>query len=170
MALVSASCPIHSLYLDHQGWLNGWLRGKMGCSNAAADLTQDTFVRVLASQLGEHEMRAPRAFLATIARRLLIDRVRRQTIEQAYLAELVALVDPLGGFPSPDEILAAVQLMALIADALDGVPPKAGEAFLLHYLDGLPHREVAEQLGVGPRMVRKYLAQCLLACARAAQP
>ncbi|WP_416390945.1 sigma factor [Alloalcanivorax xenomutans] len=35
------------LYSDHHGWLLGWLRKKLGCSQHAADMAHDTFVRVL---------------------------------------------------------------------------------------------------------------------------
>ncbi len=105
----------------------------------------------------------PRAFLSTTAGRLLIDRARRQRIEQAYLAELALAMEGCA-HPSPKETLMAMQALAQIAAALDGLPPKPREAFLLHYLDGLTHAAVAQSLGVSDRMVRKYLALALLHC------
>ncbi|WP_277422996.1 sigma factor, partial [Pseudomonas viridiflava] len=36
-----------ALYHDHHRWLNGWLRQRTDCPHNAADLAQDTFVRVL---------------------------------------------------------------------------------------------------------------------------
>lgn len=44
-----ANC-VAEWYQDHHGWLCGWLRGKLGCAYSAADLAQDTFVRVLARE------------------------------------------------------------------------------------------------------------------------
>jgi RNA polymerase sigma-70 factor (ECF subfamily) len=38
---------VAALYTDHHGWLQGWLRRKVGNAFDAADLTQDTFVRIL---------------------------------------------------------------------------------------------------------------------------
>ncbi len=153
-------------YRAHHGWLTAWLRRKLGCAHSAADVAQDTFVRVLASRetlrmLGSIEK--PRAFLSTTAGRLLIDRARRQRIEQAYLAELALAMEGCA-HPSPKETLMAMQALAQIAAALDGLPPKPREAFLLHYLDGLTHAAVAQSLGVSDRMVRKYLALALLHC------
>lgn len=50
-----------ALYSDHHSWLQGWLRKKLGCSQHAADLAQDAFVRVLL--LAEpHNIQEPRAF------------------------------------------------------------------------------------------------------------
>ncbi|KPW15236.1 RNA polymerase sigma factor, partial [Pseudomonas cannabina pv. alisalensis] len=35
------------LYSDHHSWLQNWLRKKTGCSQRAADLAHDAFVRIL---------------------------------------------------------------------------------------------------------------------------
>ena len=48
--------------------------------------------------------------------------------------------------------------------ALEGLSPRARQAFLLHYLDGEPQAVIATQLGVSTRMVHKYLVQALLHC------
>ncbi len=41
---------VSHLYQDHHGWLQGWLRRRLGCAENAADLAQDTFARLLASR------------------------------------------------------------------------------------------------------------------------
>ena len=43
------SNPVEVLYNDHHHWLTGWLRRKLGCPDNAADLAQDTFIRVLSA-------------------------------------------------------------------------------------------------------------------------
>lgn len=158
---------MHALYSQHHGWLHGWLRKKLGCSHNAADVAHDTFLRILASRdalLGMHE---PRAYLTTTAKRLLVDRARRQCLEQAYLAELALAVETEAGYPSPEDILVALQALEQISAALQGISAKACEAFLLHYLDGQTHAGVAAHLGVSTRMVQKYLVQALTSCHQA---
>ena len=157
---------VHALYSEHHGWLYGWLRKKLSCPHSAADVAQDTFVRIIASRDALFGMREPRAYLSTTARRLLVDRARRQLLERSYLAELALVMDGAGA-PSPDEILMAVQALEQIAGALAGMSARAREAFLLHYLDEQPQAAVAQQLGVSTRMVQKYLVQALLACRQA---
>lgn len=62
----SPEFAVQALYSRHHGWLNTWLRTRLGNAADAADLAQDTFVRLL--QRSERlELRAPRAFLRTIA-------------------------------------------------------------------------------------------------------
>lgn len=167
MSAATSPDPLHQLYASHHRWLHGWLRRKLGCPEHAADVAQDTFLRLIGSRDALLALYEPRAWLTTTANRLIIDRARRLAVEQAWLNELAALADPLAGFASPEEQLLAAEALAQIAAALEAVPAKAGEAFLLHYLDGLTHAEIGERLGVGPRMVRKYLVQCLIACAPA---
>ncbi len=58
-----------AMYREHHGWLHGWLRRKLGCSQHAADLAHDAFIRVLMLAEPQH-IQEPRAFLATTAGRL----------------------------------------------------------------------------------------------------
>jgi len=152
---------MHALYSDHHGWLYAWLRRKLGCAHNAADVAQDTFVRILAARDALLGMREPRAYLTTTAKRLLVDRARRDALEQAYLAELVIDAETMADIPSPERLLEIVQALEQISEALQGVSDKAREAFLMHYLDGQTHTAVASHLGVSTRMVQKYLVQAL---------
>lgn len=155
---------MHVLYADHHGWLRDWLRRKIGCPQGAADVAQDTFLRILASRDALLAMREPRAYLTTTAQRLLIDRRRRERIERVYLAELAAMIGDHDHSPSPEQVLAAVEALEQISIALHGLPAKPRQAFLLHHLDGQPHAAIAAELGVSTRMVQKYLVQALLHC------
>lgn len=161
---ISVQRQVASLYSDHHGWLFGWLRKKLGCADNAADVAQDTFMRIITSRDALLGMQEPRAYLTTTARHLMANRRRRQLIEAAYLAELALAASQCEGFPSPEQICVAVQALEQISAALHGLADKPRQAFLLHYLDGQTQAEVARQLGVSTRMVQKYLAQALLHC------
>ena len=155
---------VESLYSNHHGWLFGWLRKKMGCAHNAADIAQDTFLRIITSRDALIGMQEPRAYLTTTAKRLLVDRARRQVIEQHYLAQLAITAELMGGYPAPDELLQAIEALEQISAALQGVAVKARQAFLLHYLDGQTHAAIAAELGVSTKTVQKYLIQTLLSC------
>ena len=67
-AVVPSHAPeptLSSLYRDHRSWLESWLRRRLGNAWDAADLSQDTFVRVLASAQPLAQMQEPRAYLVT---------------------------------------------------------------------------------------------------------
>ncbi|MCU9947831.1 sigma-70 family RNA polymerase sigma factor [Pseudomonas solani] len=158
---------IHTLYSDHHGWLFAWLRKKLGCSHNAADLAQDTFARILSSREIIGSVREPRAFLTTTARRLVIDRARRKQIEDAYLRELALTAETLAGFQSPEQILTTLEALEQIAFVLEELSAKQRQAFLLYFLDGHTQPEIATQMAISERMVRKHLMQALLHCSNA---
>ncbi|MGJ3257137.1 MAG: sigma-70 family RNA polymerase sigma factor [Alcanivorax sp.] len=155
---------VRSLYSDHHDWLYAWLHRKLGCGHNAADITQDTFVRLLNSRDALFGIRNPRGFLATTARRLIIDRRRREVIEQTYLTELMAVAEEQGGHASPEQVWQAIEVLEAISRVLESVPARARQAFLLHYLEGMTQVAVAERLGVTSRTIRSDLVKVLVQC------
>lgn len=162
MSFASPQQSLQQLYLEHSGWLNGWLRKRMGCAENAADLAQDTFVRLLAKHREVPSLREPRAYLSTIAHSLLVNHWRRQAIERAYLEALALQPEPLA--PSPETTELIIETLLVIDAMLLRLPAKVREAFLLSQLDGLTYAAIATRLQVSERMVKKYMAQAMLQC------
>lgn len=154
---------IHALYCDHHGWLQGWLRGKLGNHWDAADIAQDTFMRLLggrrdAGRLGEE----PRALLTHIARCLVIDHWRRQDVERAYLDVIAHLPEP--EVPSPEARWLILEALYRIEAMLRDLPRLTQEIFLLAQLDGMKYQPIAEQLGVSLPTVKRHMRKAFLAC------
>ena len=152
-----------ALYLQHHSWLVARLKRKLGCAWDAADLAQNTFVRVLAAntdRLGE--VAEPRAYLTTIAQRLLSNHLRRQQIERAYLEALAALPEPAA--PPPEARLMVLETLCAIDRLLDGLPLVARKAFLLWRLEELTQEQIAAQLGLSRTGVRRHLAVAAQRC------
>ncbi len=139
---------MHALYSEHHGWLQNWLRGKLGCAADAADLAQDTFLRILLKR-ELREIGMPRAFLRTIARGLVIDHWRREELQRAYLESIAHL--PEAQAPSPEARELVLELLEEISRMLDGLKPKVRTAFLLAQCEDLSHRQIAERMGVSQR-------------------
>ena len=158
----AATIQIASLYDDHSVWLRQWLRRHTGCSQRAADLAQDTFCRLLERPL-HSPPDSPKSYLATVARRLLIDDIRHREVERAYLAIQAAQAD-LQDDLTPERIVAAVQLLAAVVKMLEGVSEKARTAFLLIRFERRSYAEAAALLGVSDRMVKRYVAQVYAHC------
>ncbi|MFP1677573.1 sigma-70 family RNA polymerase sigma factor [Alloalcanivorax sp. C16-2] len=154
------------LYTEHHGWLLHWLRRRLGDAGVADDLAQDTFVSLMNSG-NASDIRQPRPFLATIARRLIAHRHRRQLLENSYLDYLATLPEEVA--PPPERRLQALQALQQVDQALDGLPARVREAFLLAHLEGLRYAQIAERLGVSASSVKQYLTranrQCLFALA-----
>lgn len=158
---IPCDCVVQTLYSAHHTWLNTWLRSRLGNAADAADLAQDTFLRLL-QKTERFELKAPRAFLRTIARGLVIDHWRREEIERAYLESIAHL--PAALAPSAEARVLVLELLEEIARLLDGLKPKVRKAFLLAQCDGLAYKQIAQQMGVSLRSVERYVAQALYHC------
>ncbi|GHC97388.1 RNA polymerase sigma factor [Pseudorhodoferax aquiterrae] len=166
----SLSCSkqpsIQTLYREHHGWLHGWLRRKLGDAHHAADLAQDTFVRILtacrAQELALDALREPRAYLTTVAGRVLLNHYRRLSLEQAWLAALAA--QPAAFAASPEERLSILQTLNEIDALLDALPPRTRTVFLLAQLEGLSYAQIAERMDIALRTVKRHMAQAFEEC------
>lgn len=153
---------VHNLYCDHHQWLIGWLQRRIRCRDDAADLAQDTFLRVFDRRREVDQLREPRAWLSTIAKGLMVDHIRRREIERAYMQAIAALPEPES--PSPEATAIIVETLVRIEAMLEGLKPKARRAFLLSRLDGLTYPEIAVQLSVSLSSVEKYMATAIRHC------
>ena len=152
---------LHALYRDHNSWLRGWLRHRLSNSADAADLAQDTFVRVLLAR-SSGTLQEPRRYLATIARGLVIDLYRRRSLEQAYLEALQ--LRPEAYAPSAETRAQILDSLLAIDRLLDGLGTRTRQIFLAVQLDGLSYEKAAERCGVSVSTVRKHLARGLMHC------
>lgn len=151
--------PVEALYRDHHAWLQAWLSRKLGDSFQASDLAQDTFVRLIVGGQAER-LQEPRAYLTTLAQRLLYNLWRRRDLEQAWLAALATLPEDVS--PSPEDYALVREAVEAVDQVLSGMAPKVRQAFLLRRLDGLKHAEIALEMKVSQASVERYLKQALL--------
>lgn len=157
---------LHALYAQHHAWLHKWLRVRLGCRQQASDLTQDTFVRLIVS--GEApNLHTPRAFLLTVARRVLYNFWRRRDLEQAYLESLAEL--PQEYAPSEEERLLILEALLAVDRLLDGLPDAVRQAFLLHRLEGMPQQQIAQQMNRSLSTIERYIRQAYLHTSQARQ-
>lgn len=158
---LSLQKAVHTLYEEHHPWLCGWLRSRLGCVEHAADLAQDTFIRVIALRKAAG-LREPRAYLSSVARSLMIDAFRRRALEQAYLEALAARPEALD--ISPETRLSILETLNEIDRLLDGLGARTREIFLMAQLDGLSYVEIARRLEVSVTTVKKHAVRALTHC------
>jgi RNA polymerase sigma-70 factor (ECF subfamily) len=149
------------VYRGNQAWLKGWLHSKLGCSYRAADLLHDTFMRLLVRE-EIIQVKEPKAFLTTVAKRVLIDYWRREQIEQAYQEALMLI--PEAYAPDPEEQYVFLETLLAIDKLLDGLPVVVKRAFLYFQLDGLKQNEIADKLNISLSTVKRYLVQAGVQC------
>ena len=156
---------LHTLYSDHHLWLQSWLRRRLGCAFDAADLTHDTYARLIRSNRAPNPDES-RSWLVRIAKGLVIDLLRRRRLEISYRAALALL--PEREEPSAEEREITIEMLIDIDATLDRMPAKARQAFLLNRLEQLTYPQIAERLNVSVASVQKYMLAAIKACYSAA--
>ncbi|MEM9781429.1 MAG: sigma-70 family RNA polymerase sigma factor [Pseudomonadota bacterium] len=159
----AASRNLETMYLHHHDWLIGWLVRRLGCSETAADLAQDTFLRLL-QHAPPSALREPRAYLSTVAKGLTIDWIRRADLQRRYLDHLARQAP--AHQPSEEERLMLLDLIVQIDDMLDRLKPRAKTALMMSRLERLPYPEIAKALDVSVSTVEKDIALALKHCYR----
>lgn len=133
----------------HQARVFGYLMGMVRDRDAANDLFQETFFRVIRamrSERGSYERQGRwLAWVMRIARNTALDHLRRRKKwrdvddgEESYWDRM-----PDGG-PIADERVSNRQQIALLEECIDKLPPEQREVVLLRHETDLTFREIAE--------------------------
>jgi RNA polymerase sigma-70 factor (ECF subfamily) len=162
---VAHSSQVAQLFKLHNRNLVHFIKARMGGPTSdASEVAQESYVRLLQLE-NTGAVSFLRAYLYRIAANLVIDRniARRRRPElsaEAIREEFEQIPDP---FETERTVLAADQYQQLLG-CLQELPPKCRQAFELHRLRELSVEEVAREMEMSERMVRKYVARALIYC------
>lgn len=149
---------VEQLFREHNAALLKFVGAKLGSTQEAKEVAQEAYVRLL--RLNQPEaVSYLRAFLFKTAANLAMDRLRQRGRRRFMVTthNLDFAVFDL----SPDRQLEGEQAMQRLRAAIDELPRKCREAFLLYRLEGLSCSEVAARLGLQERMVWLYISRAL---------
>lgn len=156
----SAQRSLEVLYQEHHTWIYTWLYKKLGNSADAADLAQDTFIRVLRKPL--HEIEQPRAYLTTVAKSLMFNMFSRKRVEQAYLNVLAQ--QPELEHPSPEQGYLIVETLLEVIQLLDALPEQVRGVFLHAQLEDLTYEQIADQFNISVSTVKRHIKKAYIHC------
>jgi len=128
------------------------------------DLRQELYSRVCAAARNEIPHPA-RPFVFTIARNLLIDRVRHEQVVPFDTVENLEDLNVAIDEPAPDRVVIARQELRRLQLSLDRLPERFRTAIVLRKVDGLSVREIAQRTGVAEKTVEKHLTEGMRALA-----
>lgn len=149
-----------TLFRRYSRELQGYLRRRGAAADVAADLSQDTFLRLaqlVSNDAGRDLPRNERAYLYRIAANLQIDAQRRARPFTSEV-DMRAIVDPA---PRPDEVLISKEEQRLLARALSEVPEGARQVFDLR-LQGYTFAQISARLGIPLQTAYSRLSAVLM--------
>jgi len=124
----------------------------------AEDLLQDAYLRLIRYR-ESHPVENIPGFLVKTAVNIGVDNYRRER----FLAEIAPDIS-VGAENSPlqDEVLASRARLKRLEEGLAELSPRTREVFLMHRLESLKYREIAERFGISQSAVEKHIARAAL--------
>ena len=122
------------------------------------ELLQAAYLRLVRYR-SKHAVENTGAFLVRTAVNIGIDNYRHDR----FIAEVAPEdVGARENSPLQDEVLAARARLERVREGLARLTPRTREVFLMHRLDDLKYREIAERLGISQSAVEKHIAKAAL--------
>ncbi len=153
------AAEVSKLFRDHNRSLVLFLASRLKDMQAAREVAQEAYVRVL-------ELESPgavsflRGYLFKVASNLAIDRLRRQQsrtrLEPVQHSE--DFLDPA----TPERAVIAGDELTFLGKVISELPVKYQQAFRLYRVEEESFAEIARQMGLKDRMVRRYVTNALL--------
>ena len=158
---VEACSPldVSELYLRHSPGLVRQLTRATGCREAARDLMQETFARLVRiSPAGQARIDHPEAFLRRISVNLLRDWGRSKASANRACATI-----GVAGEPLHDQVAAleSRETLRRLEQAMARLKPKTRDIFLAHRLEGLSYAEIAGRTGLSIKGVEKQMSKAI---------
>ncbi len=151
-----------------------YFRRRLGDLDLAAEHAQETLLRFAKGGYSAAGADA-RAIAFGIARNLFTDYLRQLRrkrdlgFHEGNRVDIAALSQIPSGEPTPEEVYIARHDLTVIGAAIETLPPKCRQVFLMHRLQGLKHREIAETLGITASMVEKHIMEATARLIRAVE-
>ena len=169
--LIGPAISLESLYEQHFNGLVRFIRGRIQSHEDAEDMAQQAFIRIQ-PLLETNQLDNPAAYLYQTASNLVIDQLRHRKIQRSYISseldKQAAMYEEYHmDMCTPERKLTADNDLAAVEAALEGLPHKCRQAFLMHRVKGYTYNDIADAKNVSVSSVEKYILQALKHCRNA---
>ena len=147
----------------HEPALRAYLHSRFPSLRDSDDLVQETYARLLRVR-EKGAIRSTRALLFVTARNAAHDLFRRK---QSIPIDGIANLDQLAVLedePSASEVLDRKQKLALLHEAMQALPERCRQVFMLKRIDGLSYEEIGAQLGISRNTISAQITTAMLRC------
>ena len=137
--------------------LFGFLRGMSLSKDEAEDVIQETCEKII-KNVSTAEVINLKAYMYKTARNITLNEFRRTKNKNTALEVLrinYEVIQP----NFPEKTYEAEQELQQVLDAINTLPPKCRQVFILKHVEQLPYREIADKMGISVGTVEKHLAK-----------
>lgn len=132
---------------------------------AAEDLVQDVFLKILEQNIDLHKYNNVGSLLYTILKNKCLDYIKHKLVEESHIQD-VAYVNYLRASKyaledDSSKIITDRETLHILRKAIDSLPPDTRKVFILSRFKEKTYKEVAEHLNITPRQVEYHLYKAM---------
>lgn len=153
---------LEAIFRTHYAGLVGFVRRYVKGTEIAEELVQDLFLKIWSRRGSLGEIDSVKTYLYRAARNTALNHLRRRKLEHEWVEKEQAVVSEDPGHEG-DESLSESELATAVRAAVDKLPPRCREVFLLSRDGGLTYGEIATSLGISIKTVETQMGRALKA-------
>jgi RNA polymerase sigma-70 factor (ECF subfamily) len=154
---------VHNTVRRYHDSLINFLRQRLRTPEDANDVAQEAYIRMMQYQ-NSTAIRSPSSMLFRIAINVANDLGRSEQVRRVSDRCSLEAFELVSNTPSPEREISAKQELALLRTAIEDLPPKCRQAFLLSRAHGMTYPEIAAHCGISVKMVEKHISRALAVC------
>ncbi|MBI5381598.1 MAG: RNA polymerase sigma factor [Opitutae bacterium] len=147
----------------HDASLKAYLRSSFPAVHDWEDVVQESYLRIWRNRAAA-PIRSAKAFLFTVARRVALDLLRRDRRSPIAPVKEIEQLFVIDDAPHAAEVVSRTQDVQMLVDAIDSLPARCREIFVLCQIEGCTQKEVAQRLGLSESTVAVQSARGLQRC------
>lgn len=147
----------------HDAQLKAHLRGSFPSVRDVDDVVQDSYLRIWKARASQ-PIQSAKSLLFTIARRLALNVIRKNSRSPVFAVTDLDRLCVLDNAPDAARAAETAQEIELLVAAIDSLPARCREIFILRRLQSVPQKEIAARLGLSEETVQRQAANGLCRC------
>jgi len=169
VSLVGTSLPealsVQGVIRRYHDSLLRFLKNRLRVAEDAADVAQEAYIRMMQYE-GSREVQSAPSLLFRIAINVAHDLGRSEQSRRMSDHYPIDDMDLASDQPTPEREVAAAQDLEILYAAIDALPPKCQQVFLLSRAKRMTYPQIAVHCGISVKMVEKHISHALEICAR----
>jgi RNA polymerase sigma-70 factor (ECF subfamily) len=160
------SAAFEALFLAYHEPLLRFAHGYLKTRSATEEVVQDVFSNIWEKRVQWEVRDNVRTYLYAATRNGALNRIRRGELERRWAAAVVEAIDAPTVFPRvahADERVELAELDDAIRRAIDCLPPRCRETFVLSRQHHLSYEQIGVTMGLSVKTVQEQMSRALRA-------
>jgi RNA polymerase sigma-70 factor (ECF subfamily) len=155
------AAALDALLSRHWSPLLAYIKSLIGDPEEAQDIAQETFLYLWEGRGRWNPSGSARALLYRAARSRSLNYARHDRVCARSGPLVEAQQREQCWTPTPLQLLEQAELRSALEEAIETLPPRRREVFLLGYLHGCRHAEIAEIMRISEQTARNHMSAAL---------